>query len=123
MAITSDFVFDDAPYFYLSNSMLAVTLKAEKHAKIKFSGFKISKLFTLSTVELKEKLISKILHTDSLELLGEVFRLLEIESEAIKVIKLSDQHKQAISKGQEDIANERFLTNEQANREIERYPD
>jgi hypothetical protein len=73
----------------------------------------------MSTTELKERLISKILHTNSPELLGEVFRLLEIENEEMEVIKLSDQQKQAILKGQEDIKNGRFLTNEQADKEID----
>jgi hypothetical protein len=75
----------------------------------------------MSTVELKEKLISTILHTDSPELLGEVFRLLEIENEEMEVIKLSDQQKQAILQGQEDIKNGRFLTNEQADQEIDEW--
>jgi len=75
----------------------------------------------MSTVELKERLISKILHTDSPELLGEVFRLLEIEEGEIEVLKLSDQQKQAILKGQEDIKNGHFLTNEQADQEISEW--
>jgi len=75
----------------------------------------------MSTVELKERLISKILHTENPEVLGEVFRLLEIENEEIEVIKLSDQQKQAILQGQEDIKNGRFLTNEQADQEIDEW--
>ena len=75
----------------------------------------------MSTVELKERLINKILHTESPELLGEVFRLLEIENEEMEVIKLSDQQKQAILQGQEDIKNGRFLTNEQADKEIDEW--
>jgi len=75
----------------------------------------------MSTVELKEKLISKILHTDSPELLSEIFRLLEIENEEMEVIKLSDQQKQAILKGQEDINNGRFLENVQADEEIDEW--
>jgi len=50
--------------------------------------------------------------------LGEVFRLLEIENEEIEVIKLPGQQKQAILKGQADIKNGRFLTNEEANKKI-----
>jgi len=75
----------------------------------------------MSIVELKERLISKILHTESPELLGEVFRLLEIENEEMEVIKLLDQQKQAILQGQEDIKNGRFLTNEQADKEIDEW--
>ena len=75
----------------------------------------------MSTVELKEILISKILHTDSPELLGEISRLLQIESDEMEVIKLSDEQKQAIVKGQEEIRNGRFLTNEQADQEIDEW--
>jgi hypothetical protein len=75
----------------------------------------------MSTTELKERLISKILHTDSPELLGEVSRLLQIESEEIEVVKLSDQQRQAIQKAQEDIKNGYFLTNEQADQEIDEW--
>ena len=75
----------------------------------------------MSTVELKERLINKILHTDNPELLGEEFKLLEIENEEMEVIKLSDQQKQAILQGQEDIKNDRFLTNEQADKEINEW--
>jgi len=72
-------------------------------------------------VELKERLISKILRSDSPELLGGVFRLLAIKNEEIEVIKLSDQQKQAILKGQADIKNGRFLTNEEASKEIDEW--
>lgn len=75
----------------------------------------------MSTVELKERLISKILHTDSPEILREVFRLLEIEEGEIEVLKLSEQQKQAILNGQEDIQNGHFLTNEQADQEIDEW--
>jgi len=75
----------------------------------------------MSTVELKERLISKILHTDSPELLGEIFRLLEIGNEEMEVVKLSDQQRQAIMKGQENIKNGHFLTNEQADQEIDEW--
>ncbi|KAA5544050.1 hypothetical protein [Adhaeribacter rhizoryzae] len=75
----------------------------------------------MSTVELKERLIHKILHTDSPELLGEILRLLEIENEEVEVVKLSNQQKQAIMKGQEDIKNGHFLTNEQADKEIDEW--
>ena len=75
----------------------------------------------MSTIELKEKLISKILHTDNPEILGEIFRLLQIENEEMEIVKLSDQQKQAIMKGQEDIKNGRCFTNEQAGKEIDEW--
>lgn len=73
------------------------------------------------TVELKEKLINIILDTDNPKLLGEVFRLLQIENEDMEVVQLSEQQKQAILKGQEDIKNGNYLTNEQADKEIDEW--
>ncbi len=75
----------------------------------------------MSTIELKEKLISKILNTENPALLGELFRILELENEETEVMKLSEQQKQTIRQGQEDIKNGRFLTNEQADNEIDEW--
>ncbi len=73
----------------------------------------------MSTLELKERLIDKIIHIENPELLGEVFRLLELEEKDMQVIRLSEEQKQAIQQGQKDIQNGQFLTNEQASKEIE----
>lgn len=83
--------------------------------------YKEANQVTMSTIELKERLISKIPHPDNPEILGEVFRALEIDNYEIEVVKLSDQQKQAIMKGQEDIKNRRFLINEQAGKETEEW--
>ncbi len=75
----------------------------------------------MSTIELKEKLIGTILHTENTELLEEVFRLLELESDEIRTIKLTQQQKRAIIAGQKEIENGHFLTNEQADKEIDEW--
>lgn len=75
----------------------------------------------MSTIELKEKLIGTILHTENTELLEEVFRLLELESDEIKTIKLTQQQKRAIIAGQKEIENGHFLTNEQTDKEIDEW--
>lgn len=75
----------------------------------------------MSTLELKERLIDKILHTESPELLGEVFRLLELEEEDAEVIQLSQEQKQAIQQGQLDIKTGHSLSNEQADNEIDEW--
>jgi len=75
----------------------------------------------MSTVELREKLINKILHTENPALLGEVFRLLEMEGGEAEVVELSELQKQSILQGQEDIRNGQFLTNEQADKELDEW--
>ena len=75
----------------------------------------------MSGVELKEKLINSINKTDNEELLHEVYRLLEIENEDIEVYKLSDEQRKAISISQQQIKNGEFITNQEADNEIEEW--
>ena len=75
----------------------------------------------MSTLELKEKLISRILQTENKPLLDEVFRLLGPEEEEAEILQLSPQQRQAILEGLDDIENGRFLTNEQADKEIREW--
>jgi hypothetical protein len=75
----------------------------------------------MSGVELKEKLINSINKTGNEELLHEVYRLLEIENEDIEVYKLSDEQRMAISLSQEQIKNGEFVTNQEADNEIEEW--
>jgi hypothetical protein len=75
----------------------------------------------MSGVELKEKLINSINKTGNEELLHEVYRLLEIENEDIEVYKLSDEQRMAISISQQQIKNREFITNQEADNEIEEW--
>ena len=75
----------------------------------------------MSTLELKEKLISRILQTESRTILNEIFRLLELEEAGPEEVKLTPAQKKAILEGQADIENGRFLTNEQADKEIRQW--
>ena len=75
----------------------------------------------MSTIELKKRLIDKIQKTDNENLLGEAFRLLEMESEDIEIYKLNDGQKKAIEKARKQIKNGQFLTDEQAGKEIDEW--
>jgi hypothetical protein len=50
-----------------------------------------------------------------------VYRLLEIENEDIEIYKLSDEQCMAISKSQQQIKNGEFITNQEADNEIEEW--
>jgi GTP-binding protein EngB required for normal cell division len=69
----------------------------------------------MSTVELKERLIDKITHTDNENILAEVNRLLEIETEteADDVFIFSENEKNKIEEARLEIKNGNFLTNDE----------
>jgi hypothetical protein len=75
----------------------------------------------MSTLEIKNKLIDKIRTTEDQHLLEEIYRLIEIESEDFEPMKLSSEQKQAIAQGQKDIKEGKFLTDKEANDEIDQW--
>ena len=77
----------------------------------------------MSTVELKERLIDKISHTDNENILAEVNRLLEIEteSEADDVIIFNETEKMKIEEARLQIKHGDFLTHDESNKEIEEW--
>jgi tRNA A22 N-methylase len=75
----------------------------------------------MSTVELRKRLIDKIQKTKDERILEEAYRLLEIETEDIEIYRLNDDQKKAISEARQQIKNGQFLTEEQANKEIDEW--
>lgn len=75
----------------------------------------------MTTIELKKRLIDKIQKTDNNSLLEDAFRLFDLETEDIKVYKLSSEQKNAIAESREQIKNGKFLTDKQANEEIDEW--
>ncbi len=75
----------------------------------------------MSTVELRKRLIDKIQKTENGTLLEEAFRLLELESDDIEIYKLNSDQKNAVNEARHQIKNGRFLTNDQANNEIDEW--
>ncbi len=75
----------------------------------------------MTVFELKKRLIGRINRTDNNELLEEMYRLIENEEADFTVYKLSDQQRSAIEEAQEQYKNRKFLTNEQADKEIDEW--
>jgi hypothetical protein len=75
----------------------------------------------MSTTELRKRLIDKVEKTQDQRVLEEAYRLLEIEAEDIEIYKLNDDQKKAIGQARQQIKDGRFLTNEQANTEIDEW--
>jgi len=75
----------------------------------------------MSTLELKQKIITRIRESQNPDLLKEVIRLLEIESEDIEVYKLSEEQRKGIDQAREEIKNGKFISNEQSDKEIDEW--
>ena len=75
----------------------------------------------MSTTELKQKLISKIQETVDDSLLEEALRLLNIESGESDALALNEEQVKAVNEAQAQIKSGQFLTNEQANKEIDEW--
>lgn len=71
--------------------------------------------------EMKKELIDKINSTTDENILEEVYRILEIGTTEVEMIVLSDEQKKSIDKGIKDFEEGNYLTNEDANRQIEEW--
>ncbi|ADR23389.1 hypothetical protein MATR_27610 [Marivirga tractuosa] len=72
-------------------------------------------------VDLKQQLIDKIQLTTDKVKLEEIYRLLEIEFDEQEVYILSAEQKSAVKEAQKQIKNGEFLSDEQANKEVEEW--
>lgn len=70
---------------------------------------------------MKQELIDKINSTKDENILEEVYRILEIGYEEIDMIALTDEQKESIDKGLKDMEEGKYLTNEEANSEIDKW--
>ena len=76
----------------------------------------------MSTAELKEKLIAQINDTDNDELLAEISTMLYIESKSVNgVYQMSEAEREAVEDGLNQIKNGQWVSDEEANREIEEW--
>jgi hypothetical protein len=74
----------------------------------------------MSSADLKEKLINKIQATDDKVLLEELSVLFELQ-EPDTVYELNDEQKNKIKTGQEQIKSNQFLTDEEANKDVDQW--
>ena len=75
----------------------------------------------MSSKEMKQQLIEKIKLTDDDKILEEVYRILNLSTSEVDEIILSDFQKNKIESGLQDIENGRYLSNDEAGREIEEW--
>jgi predicted transcriptional regulator len=75
----------------------------------------------MNKIKLKEKLIKEIQNLEDENILNEVYRLLEIESEELDVYKLNEEQISAVNEAREQISKGQFLTHGQAKKKIDEW--
>jgi hypothetical protein len=75
----------------------------------------------MTAKELKKKLIHKIDLSENNELLEEMYRLIVNEETDTNIYELSEQQLKAVEEGQLQYKNGEFLTEEQADKDIEEW--
>jgi hypothetical protein len=75
----------------------------------------------MNKLKLKEKLIKEIQSIEDVNILNEVYRFLEIESEEPDVYKLNEEQISAVNEAREQISAGHFFTQEQAKKKIEEW--
>lgn len=76
----------------------------------------------MTKATLKEKLIYKIQNIENEDILNEIYRLLEIESEDLESsYVLNDEQINIVNEAKEQINNGQFLTHEEAQKKINQW--
>ncbi len=75
----------------------------------------------MSTTGLKERLIDRIKEIEDEDILAEAYRLLGTDSDLGEPYKLNSDQKASINEAREQIRKGEYLTNNQANNEIDEW--
>jgi len=75
----------------------------------------------MTVVELKEKLIAKINSTNDVELLDELSWIIDVEEPSSEPYKMSQGEIDAVREGLEQIKNGQYVSDEEANSQIEEW--
>ncbi len=74
----------------------------------------------MGTTELKKNIISKISDSEDNQLLEDILRMIDLHS-GLPVFELSSEQRVEALKGREQIQNGKFLTNEQVEKDLEKW--
>jgi hypothetical protein len=75
----------------------------------------------LTTVELKQKLITQISKTENSELLDQISRLIDLELQAEDVYHLSKEEIEVVAMSLTQLDNGLFLSNEESNEQADKW--
>ncbi|TNF42879.1 MAG: hypothetical protein EP310_05390 [Bacteroidetes bacterium] len=80
-----------------------------------------NKAWIMTTLELKRKLIKRINNIDDELLLQEMSRLAGINEQESDIYYFTEEESRAIEEARESYARGEFLTNEEANKEVDEW--
>jgi hypothetical protein len=72
----------------------------------------------MTKTDFKKNLINRIREIDDERILEEIYRLLDSDNDDFGTLSLSEQQKDSIHQGQQDIQNGNSLPHNQANKEV-----
>ncbi len=75
----------------------------------------------MSTIEFKKSLIDKINSIEDKNLLQDIYRLINIEIDNLEIYQLNEEQLNIINEAQEQIKKGIYLTQKEANKEIEEW--
>lgn len=75
----------------------------------------------MKTIEIKRKLINEINLSKNKDLLEKFYRFLNLENEIQETYKLNVEQNSAVAEARKQIKDGDYLTNEQANQEIDEW--
>lgn len=75
----------------------------------------------MTVADLKHKIINKINQTSDNSLLEELYRLLTIDESEFEILELTAEQKRQIDIGKKQFRNGQFLTQEQADKDIDEW--
>lgn len=75
----------------------------------------------MNKTKLKERLIKEIQNIENEDILKEVYRLLDLESEDEESYKLSQEQVSIVNEAREQVKNGQFLTHKEAQKKINQW--
>lgn len=75
----------------------------------------------LTDTKLKEKLIEKISNSDDLELLQQISRILDINTQIDDIYQMSKEETDAVNEGLDQIEKGLFLSDEESNKRVDEW--
>lgn len=75
----------------------------------------------MTQVQLKDKLIKRIQETDNQDILEDLLKILDLDSDPNIVLNLSEEQKSAIEEGENDFKNGNYLSEEESDRQAREW--
>lgn len=83
---------------------------------------RVKQVIMLTDTELKEKLIEKISNSDDLELLQQISRVLDLNTQIDDIYQMSKEETDAVNEGLDQIEKGLFLSHEESNKRVDEWP-